>query len=359
MPIGVNIARDHHYDIKIGHGLLAKQNFGKYDASKIAVVTDSNVNGFHGKKLEDLLKNQKQNFIFIEIPSGEEGKTQNEAERIIDKLADERFDRDSMLFTFDGGSGGDAGGFAASRYLRGIRYIHIPTTLLAMVDSSIGGKVGVNTKKGKNMDGAFYQPIEVISDTSLLETLPAKEWKNGLAEIVKYSIIKDLYLFDIIDKNPNPLKWNKRVLTNIIRICAEIKKSIVEDDELERKGLREVLNYGHTIGHAIEKVSDYAIPHGEAVGIGMGYEAKIASKLGLLKKDNHEKIIDFLKKTELFGSYDGNRDELLDAMEKDKKNKNGEIRVVLPIGVGSVIKENKQHSVPVDRRIIMEALGES
>jgi len=354
MAIGVNITRDIQYRIKIENGFLAKQNFRKYEASKIAVVTDPKIRSLHGEKLENLLRNQ--DFVVIELPRGEKGKTQKQAEKILSKLAKQEFDRDSMIVAFGGGSVGDTAGFAASRYMRGIRLIQVPTTLLAMVDSSIGGKVGVNTKEGKNMDGAFYHPIAVLSDTCLLETLPREEWKNGLAEIVKYAISNDYQLFDVLEQNSNPLNWSKGILANIIRTCCEIKKNIVEEDELEIKGLREVLNYGHTVGHAIEKVSGYRIPHGTAIGIGMVYEAEIAEKICILKKDKYARIIALLKKTELFVSYNGDKSKLIATMGKDKKNKEGEIRMALPVEPGYIIKDQKRRSISVNRKVIESIL---
>ena len=263
------------------------------------------------------------------------------------------FDRNSIIIAFGGGVVGDLAGYVASFYKRGIKYIQVPTTLVAQVDSSIGGKTGVDIPEGKNMFGHFHQPLTVLSDVNTLQTLPNKEIKNGLAEIVKYGMILDKELFEYVEQNflNKPDEFYLKVIERSCRIKAEI----VEQDEKEGE-LRKILNYGHTVGHAIETAENYKISHGEAVGLGMAYEGKIASKLGLLDKGDLSRQNRVIEAIGLPIRYNGNIDYLVEIMKRDKKNKSGKIHFILPTLIGAIKEENGKVAFTVEEFLVKECL---
>ena len=232
------------------------------------------------------------------------------------------------------------GGFVASTLKRGMSLIHIPTTLIAQVDSSIGGKTGFDHPLGKNMIGTFYQPDMVLIDIRKLLTLPEKEFRNGLSEVIKYGITHDAELFDILEKKQKEImNRDTELLEQIVSKCVQIKKEVVEEDEKEEKGIREVLNYGHTIGHIIETLTHYSeYSHGEAVAMGMVEEAKLARKEGFLSKEDFERIENLIKKYKLPYSIPENieKGDMKNCVSQDKKVKKGKIRLPVPTEIGKI-----------------------
>ncbi len=281
------------YEICIGHNIgdriemiIAKNNC----ASRYVVVTDSNVSALHGEKFLETLRSMGLTVDMIEISAGEASKNINTVLDITKKLIKMSVDRKSALIALGGGVIGDIVGFVASTYMRGIPYYQIPTTLLAQVDSSIGGKTAIDLPEGKNLLGTFYQPKGVFIDLSFLDTLPPREFKNGIVEIVKYGIIDDTELFNLLESEVEAIMdGDMSILSLIIGKSCRIKKGIIEIDEKDN-GLRRILNFGHTIGHAIEAQSDYSISHGDGVSIGMIAAARISEKLKYLSGQDREKI---------------------------------------------------------------------
>lgn len=281
------------YEICIGNSigdrmaLLLSKN---HKANRHIVVTDSNVGPLHGQKLLAVLRDVGLNAELIEFPAGEAAKNINTALDITAQLLKSGADRNSMLIALGGGVVGDMVGFIASVFMRSIPYIQVPTTLLAQVDSSIGGKTAIDLPYGKNLLGTFYQPRAVFADLSYLGTLPDKEFNNGLAEVIKYGIIDDEKMFRLLEEKMAPVKGkDPALLLKIVENCCRIKKSIVEIDEKEQ-GLRRILNYGHTLGHALEAQSNFTLAHGEAVALGMIAAARISENSGYLDQASRERI---------------------------------------------------------------------
>src|SRR5579862_2236258 len=274
------------YNIVIGRGLLrglgaACKKLGL--GNRCAIISDRNVARHFGKLAQKSLQGAGFDAVLIVVPAGETAKSLKTVQSCYDRLAQHRLERKSYIVALGGGVVGDLAGFVAATYLRGIPFIQVPTTLLAQVDSSVGGKVGVNLKAGKNLVGAFHQPRLVLCDLDTLSSLPAREFRSGLAEVIKYGIICDARLFAHLEHDlPKLLKRDPDTLTEVIARCCEIKADVVGQDETET-GLRAILNFGHTIGHAIENISGYGkYLHGEAISIGQVAAAKLSSQqLGL------------------------------------------------------------------------------
>jgi len=330
------------YNISIGSDIL--DDIGhilkSFDLSpKVAVVSNPTVFSLYGKRVSGSIKKAGFDFITVIIPDGEGYKDLLWLQHIYDNLLKHKLDRSSALIALGGGVIGDITGFAASTYMRGISYIQVPTTLLAQVDSSVGGKTGVNHKLGKNMIGTFWQPRLVWIDVETLETLPQRELVAGISEVIKYGVIYDGELFDFLEVNKDKiLNLDNRALSYIIKRSCEIKADVVSKDERE-SGLRAILNYGHTIGHAIETVTGYKrFLHGEAIALGMYLEARLAHELGLIDKKGVSRI-----KT-LIGSYglptdlagDIESGDILSSMQLDKKAVAGELKFILPEKIGRV-----------------------
>src|SRR3989339_99013 len=370
--IKINLPSAHRqYDIVIGNGLLKPliQFIKKQDVSHIVIITDSKVRKLYGDKLLKDLKNNIQYPIsnIFHFSHGEKSKTQ----KIVTHLHNEMFklacSRDTLIIALGGGVVGDVAGYVASTYMRGISYIQIPTTLLAMVDSSVGGKTGIDTKYGKNLIGSFWQPVAVFITPGVVETLPRKHIINGLLEAIKMFLTHDIEMFEYVRKNiKNILDLDLHVLEKIITRAVEIKARVVMRDERE-KGERSILNFGHTIGHAIEKLSKYELMHGEAVGLGMLVEARISMLMGVLDEEDYIEIENFLKKIldiKILGYWDisakggpafGWKD-ILREIRLDKKAKDGEARFVLLKGIGEFYKEKNNFVHSVDEKIIKESL---
>ncbi len=256
-----------------------------------------------GKSFLASLKDVGLNVDLIEFPAGEASKNINTCLDIAEKLLERGADRETCLIALGGGVVGDMVGFIASVFMRSIPYIQIPTTLVAQVDSSIGGKTAVDLPCGKNLLGTFYQPGAVFADLSFLDTLPEKEFNNGLAEIIKYGVIEDEKMFRALEDNMEAVKQKDAVLLlKLVENCCRIKKSIVEIDEKEQ-GLRRILNFGHTLGHALEALSKYKITHGEGVALGMIAAARISEKMGYLESEETKRIEGLIRKRRPAGKY--------------------------------------------------------
>lgn len=333
---------DRSYNIVIDNNFLKEigKTLVRFEFSnKLALISNPTVYNLYGDVVSRSLKDSGFDLTEIIIPDGEEYKSFSWAQNIYGEMLKARLDRRSAMIALGGGVIGDIAGFAASTYMRGIDYIQVPTTLLAQVDSSVGGKTGVNHPLGKNMIGTFWQPSIVWIDIDTLKTLPRRELLSGLSEVIKYGVIRDEGLFDFLEANQNLiLDLDENALTYIIKRSCEIKSEVVSKDERE-SGLRAILNYGHTIGHAIETVTEYkGYLHGEAVAIGMYVEARLSQMLGFIdgKQVNRIKaLIDsYNLPSEMPEGIDLN--SLLSTMQIDKKTVSGELSFILPEKIGTV-----------------------
>jgi 3-dehydroquinate synthase len=276
------------------------------------------------------------------VPDGEQYKNLDWANAVYTALLTNAFDRKSALVALGGGVIGDLTGFAAATFMRGVPFIQVPTTLLAMVDSSVGGKTGVNHPMGKNMIGAFYQPKKVLMDLTVLKTLPREELLSGMAEVIKYGVIRDAAFFDYLDTNREKiLSLDPEAIEHIVRRSCEIKADVVSRDEREG-GLRAILNFGHTVGHAVETAENYTMRHGYAVAIGMVYAARLAHTTGLCDASVPERVEKLIKSyglpTDLSAlSRKPSVSGLMDTMQRDKKAEGGKVKFVLPRKIGDVV----------------------
>ncbi len=331
------------YDIVIGNGVLGDLRLLIEEAvgerKKVLLVTNPTVFGLYGSQVVNTLGMGDGNLVLGMVPDGEEYKTMEQAQRLIDLLIDHQFDRYSLILALGGGVIGDLAGFVAAIYQRGIDYIQIPTTLLAQVDSSVGGKTAVNHPQGKNMIGAFHQPRLVAIDPLVLKTLEDRDYLSGLAEMVKYGIIADRHYFAFLEHNAAAINArNYEVLKPAILWACRIKAAIVEQDEREG-GLRALLNLGHTFGHAIEAHFGFGYyRHGEAVAIGIAMAARLANDLKILDDKALTSILHLLQILHLdYPEPYIPSDEFVNLMQMDKKVKNGQVRLVLPVAVGRAI----------------------
>ena len=334
------------YSILIGSNLISnilkilKKNSIHFE--KCLVLIDQNLPKKNFYKIKNKLKNKEVYFHFIK--ANEKNKNQKTTNKILQILLDRNFSREDLLITIGGGITGDVGGFAASLFKRGLKFVNIPTTLLAQVDSSIGGKTGVNTKHGKNLIGSFYQPHLVISDTQFLKSLPRRELICGYGEILKHSLIANKKFYNFLKKNIfKILNLSSPFIEKAIYESCKIKKNVVEKDEKE-KGLRKILNFGHTFAHAYEASADYSkkLNHGEAVILGMTSALNFSLKNNLLKKNEHEIIIDHISKSKLPCSIKKifkvkDIKKIVSFMLTDKKNNSNKISLVLLKKIGSPI----------------------
>ena len=332
------------YAIKIAPGLVDR--LGRKCArlklgTRCAIITDTNVGKRYAKAVFNSLVASGFSPSLIVVPAGETAKSLKTVQTGYDLLAAHRLERKSFIVALGGGVVGDLAGFVAATYLRGIAFVQVPTTLLAQVDSSVGGKVGVNLKAGKNLVGAFYQPRLVLCDLDALDALPEREFRAGLAEIIKYGIIYDAKLFALLERDlPKLLKREAKTLAAVVARCCEIKAEVVGQDETEG-GVRAILNFGHTIGHAIENSSGYGkYLHGEAIAIGQVAAARLSAGLTGLPEDDVSRIRNLFRRAGLPVALKLNsvqRRKLFTAMKLDKKVSDGEIKFVLAKKVGRVV----------------------
>lgn len=333
------------YDIHISEGFLDKLEvlIQSFSFSKRGLlISDSNVSSLYGDELLNILNKNGFEFSLFVVTAGEQAKSFNVAQKIYTKVIELGLDRKSPIIALGGGVVGDLTGFIAATYLRGVPFIQIPTSLLAQVDSSVGGKVAINHELGKNLIGAFYQPKFVLIDLEILKTLPQREVYSGLAEIIKYGIIADEKFFDYLDTNSSQiLSLEKNALVHMIRRSCEIKADVVSKDEKE-SGLRIILNFGHTIAHAVESDTGYKkYNHGEAVGIGMHGAALLSYYLGLINQNVLNKVIQLIKKFYLpLYAFDCTVENLFKFIGRDKKSTSGRVKWVLMNSIGDVIVRN-------------------
>ncbi|WP_038500833.1 bifunctional shikimate kinase/3-dehydroquinate synthase AroKB [Janthinobacterium agaricidamnosum] len=337
------------YPIAIGPGMLDDSDLllRHINGHKVAVVTNTTVAPLYLQRLQQTLADGGKEVISIVLPDGEEHKNWSSLMTIFDTLLEHKCDRKTTLVALGGGVIGDLTGYAAASYMRGINFVQVPTTLLAQVDSSVGGKTGINHPLGKNMIGAFYQPRVVIADTSTLETLPARELAAGLAEVIKHGAIIDAAFFDWIEANIEKLvARDKGALAYAIARSCEIKAEVVRQDEREG-GLRAILNFGHTFGHAIEAGLGYGEwLHGEAVGCGMVMAADLSQRMGLIDADSAARVRALVEAAGLpVTAPDLGIERWLELMEVDKKNEGGAIKFILlkPLGSPSITNAPQEH----------------
>ena len=355
--VRVNLA-ERSYDIQIGTGNLATGGRFLADRAKVthvALITDDHVQKPYAMRVAECFGEQDIETDVIVVEPGEESKSLDVAEGLWQGMLDVGADRKTVVAAVGGGVVGDLAGFIAATYARGLRFLQVPTSLLAQVDSSVGGKVGINLPEAKNMVGAFLQPLGVLIDTATLATLPANEYRAGLAEVVKYGAILDAKFFDYLEANAAALNDRKEdVLIRVIARCCRLKADVVEKDEREETGLRAVLNFGHTYGHAFESLSGYGtLLHGEGVAIGMVCAARLAERLGRVDAQFTARLRSLLQS--LGAPVDVpplDHQEILDAMMHDKKVQHGTLHFVLPNRMGHV--ELVSHVDPADVRAALE-----
>jgi 3-dehydroquinate synthase len=323
------------YEVIIGPGVLEQAGLfisQKLKGPECALVTDDNVAALFAEKVSRSLKEAGFRPTLIKVRPGEESKTMAQAEAICARMIEAGLDRSSFVAALGGGMVGDLAGFAAAIYHRGIPCVQVPTTLLAQVDSSIGGKTAVNAAAGKNLIGAWHQPALVISDVDTLSTLPPREWKQGLAEVVKHAVIRDAEMFEMLPQ------FDRKQLAPLVRRNVEIKAAIVSADERETTGARALLNFGHTIGHAIERAGEYRdFLHGEAVSLGIVAASEISVRKAGLPEPDREKIIATLRSFELPTTLPPGfpKERILEAIRFDKKFTGGAVRFVVVSAIGT------------------------
>ncbi|MBI5118734.1 3-dehydroquinate synthase [Candidatus Poribacteria bacterium] len=347
------------YDIVADKGVIAELPgllLALLRPSRILLVSNPSIDKHHGDVVRGALARTNCSIATELLPEGESHKTFQTVKNLLDRMVEARMDRASLLVSLGGGVVGDIAGFAAAIYMRGIPYVQAPTTLLAQVDSSIGGKVGVDHPLAKNMIGAFYQPVLVCVDPAILATLPETQMRNGMAEVIKYGVVADENLFALLERHKGFLtSIESGPLEEIVRRCCQIKARIVQQDIRETTGLRSILNYGHTIGHAIESVTGYTrFLHGEAISIGMMAAAKIARLMKIASDEVEKRQEDLLSAVGLPTRLtDIDPRALIEATRFDKKTTGGKVRFVLPLGIGRVaVRDN------VPGEILEEALRE-
>ena len=327
----VHVTASRSYDVLIGSGLLASlgsRASSVTNAKKVCIVSDSNVWPLYGKIAEESLKKAGIETMPFVFPAGEESKNGNTYLSLLNHLAENHLTRSDLLIALGGGVTGDLTGFAAATYLRGIPFIQVPTTLLAAVDSSVGGKTAIDLPSGKNLAGAFYQPSLVLCDTDTLNTLPEDIFRDGCAEVIKYGILYDPDLFAYLSESG--LSFDRE---SVIARCVELKRDVVSEDEFDT-GMRMKLNLGHTIGHGVEARSSFTISHGKAVAIGTAIVTRAAAANGICSKDTKVQILDILQKFDLPVSCGFSSESLYTAALSDKKRSGGTVSLIIPRAIG-------------------------
>ncbi|MBQ9979443.1 MAG: 3-dehydroquinate synthase [Oscillospiraceae bacterium] len=328
----VTVEASKKYNVLIGAGLLEKA--GELAAKVItpctaAVVTDDTVDALYFETLRKSLEKTGYTVVKFTIPHGEMSKNTENYVAILNFLAESHLTRSDVIFALGGGVVGDLAGFASASFLRGVRLVQIPTTLLSAVDSSVGGKTAINLDSGKNLAGAFYQPDLVVCDTNCLETLPKEQISNGMAEVIKYGFIRDGEFLDILQQGSPD--WE-----NVIARCVSIKRDIVNADEFDT-GERQLLNFGHTLAHAVEKCSNYEIYHGAAVAVGMVMISRACAKKGICGEEILNRVIELNKLYGLPAAAEFTAEELFNAVLSDKKRSGGKINLVVPEKMGKCV----------------------
>lgn len=358
ITIKINLGKERSYPVYIGVDIA---NLGKTVKSfslqdKVLLISDERVYSLYGEEVKSSLEENDFDVSIASVPPGETSKSLFQVEKLYTRCAELKLERSAAILALGGGVIGDLAGFVASTYLRGINFFLLPTTLLAQVDASVGGKVGVDLPAGKNLVGSFYQPKFVYMDLETLQTLEPRQVREGLAEVVKHGLIKDEELFCYLEKNIGRVgNLDREVAQFIIERSVRIKARVVEEDEREERGKRQVLNFGHTIGHAIEGATEYnRYTHGEAVSLGMVAAAKISEKLGFIRGDLVKRLIGLLKAIGLPVKMKKiDEDKLWDALYRDKKIRAGELNFILARDIGDVFLTSE-----VPMKVIKEVLRE-
>ena len=332
----IHVAVSRPYDVLVGPGLFPRvpELIRPLGGTAVAIVTDDTVEKLYGRTLQQALEQSGFPACLYAFPHGEAAKNMGTLSDILEFLAAHRLTRGDLLLALGGGVVGDVAGLAAALYMRGIRVVGIPTTLLAAADASVGGKTAVDLAAGKNLAGVFHQPSLVICDTDVIRRLPDDIWKEGVAEIIKCDVIGDLHLTPFLTDGTL-----REHLDDALCACIGLKRDIVEADEFETLGRRQLLNAGHTVAHGIETCSRYAVSHGYAVGTGLVVEAKIAKRLSLTDHATAEKIETAVKKAGLLTPLPAPAEELVGAMRRDKKNTDDDIVFVLPVRFGHCVPQ--------------------
>ena len=337
-------AGEEGYDIVVGANILppiGKRLQKITNNGSVIVVTNAAVGAYYAPLITSSLRRAGYTVVKHIVPDGERAKSDKELFRLLGVMVAKKFERSSTVIALGGGVVGDLAGFAASIYMRGVNFVNIPTSLLAQVDSAVGGKTGINLKEGKNLVGTFYQPKLVIADIATLATLPEEEMLTGLAEVIKYGVICDGTFFDYLETHIREiLDLDLGILEKAVSRCVRYKVSVVEKDEKEN-GLRAILNFGHTFAHAFEQLGNYKkLSHGMAVALGMQAAAGLAHTLGMFDAESFDRLITIIEKTGLPTSvkeYGFTPQAILRSMYSDKKVKNKKLRLVLPLELGSVV----------------------
>ena len=327
------------YDVLIQKGLLSQVGeriSAIHKPCRVLLLTDDMVEALYADTVTASLAEAGFSVVRHVIPHGEASKSGENLLTLLERMATEQLTRSDLLVTLGGGVVGDLGGFTAAIYQRGIPFIQIPTTLLAMVDASVGGKTAIDLKAGKNLCGAFHQPSLVVCDTNCLSTLSPEIFSDGMAEVIKYAMISDAVLFDLLKSGASDME-------KVIRLCVEDKRALVEADETD-KGVRQLLNLGHTVGHAIEACSDFTISHGSAVAVGMVIITRAAVKAGICEANTLSALLDLLSKHNLPTECPFTVEQLFAVAVSDKKRAGGSITLAVPHGVA----DTRLVTVPVD-----------
>ncbi|MEC0090187.1 3-dehydroquinate synthase [Paenibacillus macquariensis] len=363
---------DSSYDIEVGSNLYGKLSRDLKDGiienvNRYAIITDSNVKDLFGEHLLNLLRNDGFYVEMFTFPSGEQNKTRETKAQLEDQMLAKSYGRDSCIIALGGGTVSDLSGYLAGTYCRGIPYINYPTTLLAAADASIGGKTAVNTPVATNLIGVFHQPRKVYIDLITWGTLPYRQIRSGLAETIIHACLGDINFFQYLENNiarlyspNNELSLDNEVCEHIAFKNCEIKFRVVEKDD-EEKNFRKVLNLGHTAGRAIEALSNYNLLHGEAVAIGLAFQAYLGKKLNFNTIDEYRRIINLLKLAELPTEIpnDIKSVDLINKMYTDKKVRNSQIHFVFQDGIGKMKQFNSgDYSIPISEELLLESLDE-
>jgi len=362
LRVAISEQRDASYDIVIGHGLLADLPAlvrAACPARRYVVITDSHVAKLYGEQVLARFHDAKLQVELLEFPAGEWNKTRETWALLSDRMLAAQIGRDSAVIALGGGVVGDVAGFVAATYLRGIPCVQVPTTLLAMIDSSIGGKTGVDVPAGKNLLGAFHQPRLVVADLEVLGSLPPPQLAAGMAEAVKHGVIADRQYFDVLEQEHAAVTTRDvGALERVVRRSVEIKAEVVAADEREA-GRRAILNFGHTVAHAIEATTKFATLHGEAVAIGMAYEARLAEALGIAEAGTADRVQRLLERYNLPLDLPASAtvDALVAAMQLDKKARDGSVRFALPQTIGRMYADGKSWTVAAPEGVVRDVLG--